>query len=119
MSMTRSTRFDRSPGRRAGSPLRGQSTSGRASRTSSSSRRVVLCSNTSAFRPRGAGTTHGGDNPGRRHSRSVYETRTAGSSPSSGPFTAAHTPGSAAARWGNTPTRRAPPPDNRGTVQDP
>ena len=53
--------------------------------------------------PRVPATTDGGDNPGRRRSTKTW---TAGSSPSSGPSTAAHTPGSAAARWGLTPMRR-------------
>jgi hypothetical protein len=68
-SMTRSTWFDRSKGRRRIASSRANARPGRASRTSSSSRRVVFCSNT----PRRSAhevpaTTHGGAKPGRRHS---------------------------------------------------
>lgn len=113
MSMTRSTGFDRSPGRRAGSPLRGQS----ASRPGSTHQlefpaRGLLLEHASAFRPRGAGRNpRRRANPGRRHSRNVY--RDADGRVVAEQWTI-H--GGSHARLGgspvgHTPTRRPPPPD--------
>ena len=59
---------------------------------------------------RGAATIVGGDGPAIATAAMCTETRAAGSSPSSGAFTADRTPGPAAARSGHTPMRRAPMP---------